>query len=471
MKTRSLPLIQRRAMVAALTIALLLTTAVGHTTPTRADACTGNTLHDGAWTYPPAPLWPSTDGGFGQGVPLIPPTAGFGNAPGETQVIVGPRGSQRMLITDGSSVLRSLNGGCTWTSILSVNSTDPHAIQNGLPFVDTPESSIGLIAVPPTAAPSAQKTIYATIGDHVQNALLRSTDDGATWKSITPGTPVANGALVLQPNPARWLSVAASDPATLYLCNCYQANGGAGQTLYASRDSGNAWSTMTLPIPAGTSTNSQVYWGDVRIDPHNPRSLWVFVHVQTSASGSWSETTALYHSADGGATWAPVATGTLAQPQDVQFYWPAKAKRPWVLTSSRDPIQGSCSSTFCNVDSPRLSTDGGRTWKSLAPLALRSTGFLGTFDPFFGFDRSGRIIGATVIYSRPFLLGRGSPPLTVMRLSGRGWRQLSAGLQFMHGYVHVQFAQTSDTPLRLIFAVDLAASPDYAAAEYVVPNT
>lgn len=351
-----------RPIVALVVFAAGSTVAAG--TPTSWAAPCSQVFKEKGWTYVNAPAWPATDTHFG-GIPLVPPfnnRAAPQTTPGETSAIVGPGNSQRILISDGRSLLRSLDGGCTWLTIFSVFGTDSTNPAPGGAAV-LPNDLLEVVSVPPASAAGAQKTIYVGLNNatpYVNSfAALRSDDDGQSWTVITPGAIVAGGLTL--PRAAgliSQLSSAPSDPATVYACVCAQAS---DKALYLSRDSGRSWSAAKkLPLyhEPKVPVVDRVPPVGLTVDPRDPASLWLMT------------STALYHSFDAGGTWQN-SLPALTSPQNLKFYWPPSGKAPWLLTSTRaTPENTSTASSNNSASTPLFSPDGGRTWKSLTPLEL-----------------------------------------------------------------------------------------------------
>lgn len=128
-------------------------------------------------------------------------------------VAAGPPGTEEVYVgtaEPGAQVLRSADGGATWTEL-----------QHGLP----PGAVTGL-AVTPGAAGRPTK-IYVGTG---KNGLFASTDGGATWQPLDP----PYGSLELCA-----VAVDAADPATVYAA--YRARRGEPFETRISRDGGATW--------------------------------------------------------------------------------------------------------------------------------------------------------------------------------------------------------------------------------------
>ncbi len=181
--------------------------------------------------------------------------------------------------TYGVGIIRSTNGGVTWTQVLTKNSSDLFAIQELM------------------YDPNNVNTVYACATD----GLYKSTDGGATW-STTPfyaknyvrdiaihptdanQIVIAVGNLVdtdkgiyrTTNGGSSWTksgAIVSSFPGYIKLTNndtrLYAAvgRGGSNDELYMSADFGNSWS-----LKNGSNHCGGQYWfaHDVEVDPNNP---------------------------------------------------------------------------------------------------------------------------------------------------------------------------------------------------------
>jgi len=153
--------------------------------------------------------------------------------------------------SDSRGVLRTLNGGVTWT-----------------------EANRGLIhrSVQVLAFDAAAQTLYAGTPDGV----YRSTDRAASWEAATAGLrdPVTDQIAAVEA-----LALDPRDASTLY------AAGGSG--LYVSHDSAATWSRLEVPQAAG----DRAVHG-IAVDPASSSRLFA------------GHATGLFRSTDGGVTWS-----------------------------------------------------------------------------------------------------------------------------------------------------------------------
>ena len=169
-------------------------------------------------------------------------------------VVVDPQTPQTLYATLNFDVLRSLDGGLSWTQI-----GGPTANALSLAYVDPTDSDV----------------ILATSGSP---AIWRSEDGGMSWNPSVTGIPAGTfQALFLKPDP--------SDASVAY--SGFRNSGAIN--LFKSSDHGVNWSPVS-----GAPLNVN----DLAVDPENPMVLYV---------GSAGEP--FYKSIDGGVTFTPSSTG------------------------------------------------------------------------------------------------------------------------------------------------------------------
>jgi uncharacterized repeat protein (TIGR01451 family) len=164
--------------------------------------------------------------------------------------------------------------------------------------------SIGALAV----APSDDSIVYAGTGEgslagdsYFGNGVLKSTDGGNTWSSISGDNfrGVSISRVVVDPTNASRVLVATT-----------RGRGGARRTsptvhtdfgIWQSTDGGVNWTLLQQVKDSNGAT-------DLEMDPQNPQILY---------SSFWGD--AIYKSTDGGATWAKAMNGL---PADADFAGP-----------------------------------------------------------------------------------------------------------------------------------------------------
>jgi photosystem II stability/assembly factor-like uncharacterized protein len=163
--------------------------------------------------------------------------------------------------------------------------------------------------------------------------LLRTTDGGATWKSLSfPDS--RRGQLAFKDARQGWMLVLGSSPDPISV---------VGRLLYATDDAGDSWTKLPDP-PAGT------YLMEVR----RSSELWL--------AGASSGLPRVYRSLDGGLSW---------QRHEIPIDKVTISAGPWNTQVMLLKGDGVIVSVFCACNSPErynfTSFDGGATWRSLPP--------------------------------------------------------------------------------------------------------
>jgi hypothetical protein len=325
---------RRRAGRAATSVALLAALAAGLLTPAAAQtarSCDGVDVA-GAWATIETPA-------------VV------------TAFALGPAG---ILVTDGQSVYRSDDGGCSWRGLLTLPGT-PSA---RFPFVTERITAI--------AAPTERDVYLALTGPHV----VVSRDAGRTWATADSG--LAGRADRSE------LTVAPSDSDVLYLVTRTTAsdeplNGPVStssgttatiSTLYVSRDGARTWSVAGgVPPPASVKgprgqgisqgAGPGSIW-ELAVEPDDPQRLW--------AVG----TEGVFTSADGGATWTgEVMKSDVVKGLDVRAIdVPGTGATPSVVAV--DPASGAVYTTAASGGASswaRRAFPGFQTIASIYPMA------------------------------------------------------------------------------------------------------
>lgn len=206
----------------------------------------------------------------------------------------------------GTRIARSLDDGVTWSPLPYTTAASDNILQ--------------------LAATTGSPSIYYA---NSQLTLQRSLDFGATWTPITTGLPAGDSAGLI--------AIAPSNPAILYAGpRSFLPGSEAGRGVYKSTNGGDSWVDVgllgweveTLAVDPtqpnivyagiggglmktldGGATWTALQWsadpfvdcGAVAIDAANPNVVY-------AASGTRSFTQEVARSADGGATWAHLAS-------------------------------------------------------------------------------------------------------------------------------------------------------------------
>jgi hypothetical protein len=208
----------------------------------------------------------------------------------------------------GVGVLKSTDGGTTWT-----------AINNGLGNL-----YVGSLFIHPTNP----QILLAGTGNVTYSAgagVYRTTNGGATWQ-LAGAPPIKNG-----------LSIESVEYSTGTPTIAYAA-GDSSEGFYKSTDSGATWTLVSAKWgPSGIRAGQPI---DMQLDPRNAQRLF----VNNYAGGNFLST-------DGGQTWSAASTGyTGANVQDVAVD-PTYGARVYAMPRS----------------GPFSSTDGGATWNGINP--------------------------------------------------------------------------------------------------------
>lgn len=307
-----------------------------------------------------APLLVTADAGKTWSFPLL------AGATDVTAVVAAPSAPLVEYAVTPAGVFRSANGGTSWTqtasaglastvTALAVDSGSPNTLYGATSqgvFVSTDGAaswrasssgtSVGYVAAI-AAHPTQAGTVLA--GTMSPAALFRSTDFGQTWTqvlsvsqpyeinevasiAIAPnGTIIAGTYLGLQISTDggnawtagasqgvesnRALAFAPGNPSTFYMLN---ASG-----LQRSSDGGK---TLTMLLPALSSTTSSQYIGTFAVDPRNPGTLYAGGSEYTAKTGT---TYVLFRSTDGGQTWSQISLPYQFNPQSL-FVSPADSR-------------------------------------------------------------------------------------------------------------------------------------------------
>jgi len=180
-------------------------------------------------------------------------------------------------------VLKSVNGGVTWTSV----------------FDDQPNPSIGDIAI----APSNPAIIYVGTGEPNNrqssswgDGVYKSMDAGTTWTHLGLKETRHIGRIVVHP----------TDPNIVYVAALGELWGpNKERGVYKSTDGGATWSQM-LAINEDTGVS------DIAIDSSSPNILYAAAYQRRRTVFGYSgggPGSGLYRSTDGGTHWAKMTRG------------------------------------------------------------------------------------------------------------------------------------------------------------------
>ncbi len=288
----------------------------GRVTALAIDPNSANTLYLGAAE---GGVWKTTDGGL-TWTPLTDqqPSLAIGSLaidPNDSNTIYAGTGESNFNIDAyyGAGVLKSSDGGATWTNIPG-------------PFTGI---SIGAIAVSPS---NSQRVVAgAFFGIYV------STDAGATWNLASFVPSVVTG-VFFDPTNANTVYAAAGDPV------------GGSSGVYKSTDGGDTWTTTN-----GTGATALPLTNTGRIalamDPSSPNTLYAGI-VDTSQTAD--PLLGVYKTTDGGNTWNQISSTGFC------------TARCWynnvIAVSPSNPLLLAGGGVDASV-----SLDGGATWSPINP--------------------------------------------------------------------------------------------------------
>ena len=259
-------------------------------------------------------VWKTTDGGANW-IPLTDHEASLASGaividPNNPDIVYVGTGEENFTGDSyyGAGILKSTDGGKTWTNIVGPFLRDKIgalAIRPGSSQVLLCTSQFGVwrsadagqtwaltlsgaagisVVFDPTNGASA----YASLGTYFgssKNGVYHSSDGGVTWTAVN-GTKAAG--LPTSVAGRIDIAIAPSAPSTIYAqIGDNITYGLAG--IYKTTDGGSTW--HPLPVQNPSLWGAQAYFTNaIRVDPRNPDIVW-------------SAALAIYRSLDGGATW------------------------------------------------------------------------------------------------------------------------------------------------------------------------
>ncbi|HEX2294016.1 MAG TPA: hypothetical protein VHN37_01770 [Actinomycetota bacterium] len=183
-----------------------------------------------------------------------------------TAYAVDPGNPERLLATNGASVMETTDGGCSWEQVFAVGL---------LPSLDVPVSSVNAVVELITIPQRNSDLVYLVVEEKVGPVASRphvilSRDGGRTWRASDQGLPPLSGQAVA-------LEAAPSAPGVAYLI--LREAGSGTDSLYATADGGQTWQQRS----SGDTSSS-----GMAVDPLDEENVWFF-----GIAG-------LFHSTDGG---------------------------------------------------------------------------------------------------------------------------------------------------------------------------
>jgi photosystem II stability/assembly factor-like uncharacterized protein len=259
----------------------------------------------------------STDGGntWTQiGASVFAPAGAAGAGIGK--IVIHPTVTGTLHVASNFGLYRSTDGGSTFNQVLGSSS-------NSRPATDV------------VIDPVTPSTMYAALGypggGASFNGVYKSTDTGATWTQLAGGLPTSNVGRIS-------LAVAASASGTVYASvqNAPQESSplfGKLLGIWKTTNFGTSWTLLSAP--AVSCSNQCFYDMYVAVDPFNANTIYF---------GGFS----VYKSTDGGSTFSDIGSA-IHEDQHALMFQPNNTNTIYV---------GNDGGVF-------MSTDGGSTWKSL----------------------------------------------------------------------------------------------------------
>jgi uncharacterized protein (TIGR03437 family) len=214
----------------------------------------------------------------------------------------------------GAGILKSTDGGATWTNIVG-------------PFL---RDRIGSVAVSPS--------ITGLVLCAAQSGVWRSTDGGATWSRTLTGTGTS---LLFDPRDGNSVFAALGN-----------TSGSSSNGVYHSSDGGATW----LKLP-GLSSPTVANIGRIQLAMAPSQPSTMYGQVQNSSAAAHGNLLGIWKTTDGGLTWTQLPIPNSLSWGDQLWYDTAIAVSP----VNPDVVYSGATPIF-------RSLNGGATWSSPSPL-------------------------------------------------------------------------------------------------------
>jgi uncharacterized protein (TIGR03437 family) len=268
-------------------------------------------------------VWKTTDGGINW-KPLTDDQASLASG----AIVIDPANPDTVYVGTGeenfaqdsyygAGILKSTNGGATWTNIVG-------------PFVRT---TIGALAI----SPSNSQILLASS----RIGIYRSTDGAATWTQIMPGVGTS---VLFDPTDGNIAYAALGNVNGSTLNGVFRSTDG-GQTFQQLKGSGSS----ALP----TSNVGRI---EIAIAPSTPTTL--YVGIQNSSTSNFGSLLGIFKTTDSGNTWNNVNAPNIC----------ANVGQCWYdMTIRVNPTNPDVVFAFGSLTMART-LDGGATWNSLSQI-------------------------------------------------------------------------------------------------------
>ena len=213
---------------------------------------------------------------------------------------VDPRDPMRQFASNGRSIERTVDGGCTWREVHFVPEPTPSLVVSDTGFAD---AVLQLGVSESGAGPGRVWALVGPLQDTVGAIRVFVSDDGGdTWEERSSGLPTAhtrtdttllsNGVGFDRPAAVLSLAPSKADVAYIGLTSSVEGDG----PFFATGDGGRTWVRPSL-FDTGFVVHGQIT--EMAVDPRDAASVWML-----AGNGS-----AIAHSPDGGASWEVVSLG------------------------------------------------------------------------------------------------------------------------------------------------------------------
>lgn len=226
-------------------------------------------------------------------------------------------------VSQGDGVFRSSDAGKTWRFVGLGDSRQISRVR-----VDPRNPDVVYVGVQGHVwGPNAERGVYKTTdgGKSWKRILYRNDSTGVTDLVLQPGNPNVLYAAFWQAGRTPWKLV----------------SGGAGSGIFRSTDAGATWTEITRNkgLPAGVIGNI-----GLAVSPSNPNRVWAIIEADSGG---------VFRSDDAGATWTRTNDDRKLR------------QRAWYYSRIFADLKDENSIYVLNTGMYR-STDGGRTFKSIA---------------------------------------------------------------------------------------------------------
>ncbi len=317
-------------------------------------------------------------------------------------------------------------------------------------------------------SPFDSSAAYAAVDlhrlDRHEPLLLRTTDSGRSWRTITHGIPAGEFTSVVRADPGR--------PGLLYA--------GTNRAVYVSFDDGESWQSLSLNLPTTWMRDLLPCHGDLVVATQG-RGLWVLDDVaplREAADGVAREAVHLFQPAPAirlrgseshDTPWPPeTPLGENPPTGAVLDYWLGSAPRGPVVLAIRDSA-GAMVRRFTSQDRPE-SLAADRYFESAwagSPRVLAATAGMHRFVWDLSYPRPAAL---SYRYSIAAVRGEGAPlqPLGPLVLPGRYTVTLSANETTLSRRLEVRLdPRVAVSPAALREQLDLSRTADSSLARAV----